>query len=201
MAAGRSSKWTSVSRRTTVCAGSPATPSDWAGTSRATMVAELLYGALCLPPLRSQPPVVRSLPRTRPQHDLGIVYLRHGVEHFVYSEGLASAIALAAIEEMLEYPGQVPAWKRRHLVPAIDLRQGRIRLCHSYAAVACGGCRVSAVDPDIVDGIWLFHEEGVPHFADRFFLPLQPLMIEYLGEVLCQVQEQEITASTLFSQP
>ena len=56
--------------------------------------------------------------------------------------------------------------------------------------MSAGAAAFSAVDPDIVDGIWLFHEEGVPHFADRFFLPLQPLMIEYLGEVLCAVQGQ-----------
>jgi hypothetical protein len=108
--------------------------------------------------------------------------------HFLYSEGLASAIALTAMGEMLSDPVSYPlgndaaaSLQTRHDAHVDSYLQARLNW------LSAGGA-YSAIDPDIVDGIWLFHKNGAPHFAKRFFLPLQPLMIEYLGEVLCQVQ-------------
>jgi hypothetical protein len=49
------------------------------------------------------------------------------------------------------------------------------------------GAPFSAVNPDIVDGIWLHHAgEDVGRFADQFFLPLQPGYFDFfLGPSLC----------------
>jgi hypothetical protein len=107
-----------------------------------------------------------------------------------YSEGLASAMGLTAIKEILEYPGKYPIGNDATLSMQWIYERDASGFATAMQQWLAGGAAFSAVDPNIVDGIWLFHEEGVPHFADRFFLPLQPLMIEYLGAALCQVQAQ-----------
>jgi hypothetical protein len=110
------------------------------------------------------------------------------MDNFDYSEGLASAIALAAMEEVLAAPVKYPlgydaamSLQTRHDDHVSSYLRARLNWLSAGAAF-------TAVDPDIVDGIWFYHKAGVRYFADRFFLPLQPLMVEYLGEVLCEVQ-------------
>jgi hypothetical protein len=115
------------------------------------------------------------------------------LNHFVYSEGLASAIALAAMEEILTDPSRYPlgadaslSLQTRYDSHVDSYLQARLNW------IAGGASFSGLIDPsgngaDILDGIWLFHKAGVPHFTDRFFLPLQPLMIEHLGDVLCRI--------------
>ena len=111
-----------------------------------------------------------------------------GLGHYVYSEGLASAMGLAAIEEIIGYPEKYPIGNDATLSMQWIYDRDASGFTTASQQWLNGGAAFSAVDPNIVDGIWLHHKEGVPHFADRFFLPLQPLMIEYIGEVLCQIQ-------------
>ncbi len=117
---------------------------------------------------------------------------------FNYSEGLASAIALAAMEEVLADLSTYPLGNDA----AVSLQTRLDDHVNSYLQARLnwlsGGAAFNAIDPDIADGIWFYHKLGVPHFADRFFLPLQPLMIEHLGEVLCQVQAGDDDAKHTF---
>jgi PKD repeat protein len=106
----------------------------------------------------------------------------------LYSEGFASAIELAAINEITGYPEKYPLENDATLSMQWIYDRDASQFTNKRQEWLSGGATFSTVDPDTVDGIWLHHGAGVPHFADRFFLPLQPLMIEHLGEVLCQVQ-------------
>jgi PKD repeat protein len=112
--------------------------------------------------------------------------------HYWYIEGLASAMGLAAIKEIIGYPEKYPIGNYAFLSMQwiYDRDASGFTTAMQQWLFAPGGAAFSAITPDIVDGIWLTHGEGVSHFADRFFLPLHPLMIEELGEVLCQVQTQ-----------
>jgi hypothetical protein len=114
----------------------------------------------------------------------------NGLDHYFYNEGLASAMELATINEITGNPEKYPLGNDA----ALSMQWIYVRDAANFSTARqqwlSSGAAFSAVNPDIVDGIWLFHEEDVPHFADRFFLPLHPLMIEHLGGVLCQVQAQ-----------
>jgi PKD repeat protein len=124
------------------------------------------------------------------------------MNHFLYSEGLASAIALTAMEEIVADPVKYPLGDDA----AVSLQYRHDDHVKLYLADRLtwvsdpNGANFASLNPNIVDGIWLHHKTGVPHFADRFFLPLQPLMIEHLGEVLCSVQtEGDVGKHTFFA--
>jgi hypothetical protein len=117
-----------------------------------------------------------------------------GLGHYFYSEGLATALGMAAMEEILAKPATYPIqsyasqslqWVLNEDTTGLD---SFIKRRQDWLDA---GAPFSAMNPDIVDGIWLFHKAGVPHFADRFFLPLQPPSLAELGGVLCSVQNQE----------
>lgn len=108
--------------------------------------------------------------------------------HYVYSEGLASAMGLAVMEEILGDPVKYPIENDAFLSLKWIYNRDAASFTAAMEKWLSDGGEFAAMSPDIVDGIWLFHKAGVPHFAERFFLPLQPLLIEYLGEVLCQIQ-------------
>jgi PKD repeat protein len=111
-----------------------------------------------------------------------------GLGHVNYSEGLASAMGMAAMQEILDNPGRYPIQSSASLSlqwlydrDATGFRNDRLDWLD-------GGALFSGMDANIVDGIWLYHKTDVPRFADRFFLPLQPLSIAALGPILCSVQ-------------
>jgi PKD repeat protein len=110
------------------------------------------------------------------------------MDHWLYSEGLATAISLSAMEEILGNQAKYPLGS--------DARTSLDWICYTSNEPDFLQAREDWLDagavpddltPDVVDGIWLFHKVGVPHFPDRFFLPLQPLMAENMGEMLCEL--------------
>ncbi len=111
------------------------------------------------------------------------------MDHFLYSEGLATAMGLAVMEEVLGSPEKYPLGEDAYVsldwICYISNEPGFLQARQNWLD---GGGVFANLNPDAVDGIWLYHKNGVPHFADRFFLPMQPLMVENLREVLCQVQ-------------
>lgn len=111
-----------------------------------------------------------------------------GLGHTNYSEGLASAMSLAAMEEILGVPAQYPIGSPASLSLQWIRDRDAAGFSNARSTWLAAGAPFSGVTPDIVDGIWLYHKTGVPHFADRFFLPLQTLSIAELGPVLCSVQ-------------
>jgi hypothetical protein len=114
-----------------------------------------------------------------------------GLGHYFYSEGLATAMKMAAIEEILAKPATYPVGSYASLSLQWVLDQdttGSGSFIQKRQNWISAGAPFSGVNPDIVDGIWLYHKAGVPRFADRFFLPLQPSSLAGLGDVLCSVQ-------------
>lgn len=111
-----------------------------------------------------------------------------GLGHFFYSEGLASAMSLSVMEEILGNPAKYPIEESASLSLQWIYNRDAANFLNARLAYLAPGLDFSGMSPDIVDGIWLYHKAGVPHFADRFFLPLQPLSIADLGGVLCSVQ-------------
>jgi PKD repeat protein len=111
-----------------------------------------------------------------------------GLGHYFYSEGLATAMGMSAMKEILENPGKYPIQSSASLSLQWIYDRDATGFSNDRLDWLNGGAPFSAMTPNIVDGIWLYHETGVPHFADRFFLPLQPLNIAELGPVLCSVK-------------
>lgn len=110
------------------------------------------------------------------------------MDHWLYSEGLATAMSLSVMEEILGRPAQYPlGTDARTSLDWICYTSNEPDFLQARENWLNGGAVFDNLSPDAVDGIWLFHKAGVPHFADRFFLPLQPLMVEYLGEMLCEL--------------
>ena len=110
----------------------------------------------------------------------------------VYSEGMASALALSDIRRILDGPLLSPlgttatgsltdSWNR-------DAQGFRNRFADWLAA----GANFAQLDPDIVDGLWLHHAgSDVFGFAARFFAPLEPVRVAALGPVLCGIANDD----------
>lgn len=105
-----------------------------------------------------------------------------------YSEGLASAISLAAMAEVVTDPSQYPLGSDAVLSLQTRHDDQANALTAAFGSWLTAGAPFCALNADVVDGIWLHHANDAPHFAERFFLPLQPLMIESLGAVLCETE-------------
>ncbi len=111
---------------------------------------------------------------------------------WVYSEGMASALALTDMRRILDDPRDFPlgatatgsltdTWNR-------DPQNFRNRFTNWLAA----GADFAQLDPDIVDGLWLHHAgSDLFGFAARFFAPLEPVRVASLGPVLCGIESDD----------
>ena len=110
----------------------------------------------------------------------------------VYSEAMASTLALTDMRRILDSPLHYPlgttasgsltdSWNR-------DAQGFRNRFADWLAA----GANFAQLDPDIVDGLWLHHAgSDVFGFAARFFAPLEPVRVASLGPVLCGIANDD----------
>jgi hypothetical protein len=115
-----------------------------------------------------------------------------GLGIFVYSEGVATALALADIESMLGDPTTYPVGPEA----TTSLEQQRTMwsgtASDSFQDWLSSGADFSALTPDIVDGIWLhFKGQGPEDFARRFFLPLRPEFYSRLSGLLANLSQND----------
>ncbi len=109
---------------------------------------------------------------------------------FVYSEGMASTLALADMRRILDNPLHYPlgTTARSSLALVCDSDSQRFR--DDFGAWLAAGADFGLLDPNIVDGLWLHHAgSDVFGFAARFFAPLEPVRVESLGPVLCGIED------------
>lgn len=112
----------------------------------------------------------------------------HGLGTFVYSEGLASAMSLAVMEnilaDLIKFPLENSA---RNSLQSVHENTSNQYL-QALQQWLGNGADFSLLNPDIADGIWLTYANDTgSDFAVKFFLPLQPKNITKLGGVLCDV--------------
>ncbi len=111
---------------------------------------------------------------------------------FVYSEGMASTLALADMRRILDNPLHYPleTTARGSLALVCDNDSQRFR--DDFAAWLAAGADFGLLDPNIVDGLWLHHAgSDVFGFAARFFAPLEPVRVGSLGPVLCGIANDD----------
>jgi hypothetical protein len=92
-----------------------------------------------------------------------------------YSEGVASIIALEAMQRILDHPVRYPHGSSAdNSLRFVDDMQ-RTNFSSNFQTWLDNGANFADLDANIVDGIWLrYRALGGETFARRFFLPLQP---------------------------
>jgi len=107
---------------------------------------------------------------------------------YAYVEGLATIMGLATQNRVLgnqaRYPIGIDAGSSMQYLYYRDTTG----FLTAYQNWLNASAPFSALNPDIVDGIWLQHAGGeVGRFAGRFFLPLQPGYLDSMGGSLCGI--------------
>ena len=116
-----------------------------------------------------------------------------------YSEGLATVMSLAAIDRILLNPARYPVAEATRTSLKYLYDRDRAQDLQAYQAWLSGGASFAALDPDIVDGIWLqYAGANVSRFAGRFFPPLSPAQLDGLGGVLCGMNS-DVRKHTFFA--
>jgi hypothetical protein len=108
-----------------------------------------------------------------------------GLGIFVYSEGIASAIAITAVETILNNPSQfeLNSDARASLQYELDL-YSNVWL-DDFQDWYNSGAIFNSLNPNIISGMWLnFKDSGGSAFATKFFLPLDPQHESRLSPVL-----------------
>jgi len=102
-----------------------------------------------------------------------------------YSEGLASAIALKTMRQILDDPTQYTVNDdARNSMEFVVNMNGNYYL-NDFANWLGAGAPFGDLDANIVDGLWLTYEDlRGGDFAKRFFLPLQPRFASTLSPML-----------------
>jgi hypothetical protein len=92
-----------------------------------------------------------------------------------YSEGIASVLAIEAMQDMRAHPARFPMNTPADTSLAFVIGMQRMNFNNSFQNWLTDGAVFSDFNPDIVDGIWLrYRDSAGVSFARRFFLPLQP---------------------------
>lgn len=98
-----------------------------------------------------------------------------GLGHFVYSEGLASYAGLTSMARILDSPDRFPLGATATDSLALDASEKRAAFAADFAGWVAAGASFAALDPNIVDGLLISHEESsAACFAERLFNLVQP---------------------------
>lgn len=122
-----------------------------------------------------------------------------GVAIGPYTEGLATAIELAAIHRILANPAAYPVQEETRFSMQYIYDRDTDQYRTAFQGWLDGGADFSVLNPDIVDGLWLHHAGGnLERFASRFFMPLDTDWIDSLSGILCGI-DSEAKKHTFFA--
>jgi hypothetical protein len=119
-----------------------------------------------------------------------------------YSEGIASALAVEVMQDILDHPIRYPLGNAADTSMDFVLAMQRNGFNNSFHDWFTGGADFSQIDANIVDGIWLkYRDSAGVNFARRFFTPLQPRFQFEMMPLLDSLASYDFTASrhTLFA--
>lgn|GEM_PF-3221084 len=92
-----------------------------------------------------------------------------------YSEGIASALAVEVMQDILDHPDRYPLGTAADTSMDFVVAMQRTAFNNSFQSWLTGGANFGQIDANIVDGIWLKYRDSTGvNFAHRFFTPLQP---------------------------
>jgi hypothetical protein len=115
-----------------------------------------------------------------------------GLGRFEYSEGLATAIAWASMQTILDEPLAYPLGTDAGAAMQQQVEMTRANMSARFQSWLQGGANFAELDPDIVDGIWLHHRTQRPaDFAVRFFRPLQPRYAAWVSDVVDDIDADQ----------
>lgn len=112
-----------------------------------------------------------------------------GLGRFEYSEGMATAISLAAMQTILDKPATYPLGIDAEAAMQQQVEMTSLNVLASFQSWLQAGADFTELNPDIVDGIWLQHRAQRPDdFALRFFRPLQPRYAARVSDVVDAIE-------------
>lgn len=115
-----------------------------------------------------------------------------GLGRFEYSEGMATAIGLTTMQEVLDDPVTYPISDDAELSLGKILTTTTNLMIGDFQDWLAGGADFGQLDPNIVDGIWLYYNaQRLDDFAPRFFLPLHPEYFSRLSDLLNDLSEDD----------
>jgi hypothetical protein len=119
-----------------------------------------------------------------------------------YSEGIASVLALEAMQTILDHPSRYPINAPANASLALVIEMQRYNYKVNFQNWLNSGANFKDITPDIVDGIWLKYRDSIGvNFARRFFTPLQPKYQSEMTPILDSIAQSGSDASrhTLFA--
>lgn len=125
-----------------------------------------------------------------------------GLGIFEYSEAIATALGLTTVETILDDPVTYPIGMDATTSLQQLLTRDEQGLLNDYWNWLNNGANFGELNPNIVDGIWLYHKAQRPDdFATRFFRPLQPRYSNWVSPILSNMNEgdQHTIFATLIS--
>ena len=119
-----------------------------------------------------------------------------------YSEGIASALAVEVMQDILDHPIRYPLGNAADTSMDFVVAMQRNGFNDSFQTWLTGGADFSHIDANIMDGIWLrYRDSAGVNFARRFFTPLQPRFQSEMMPLLDSLALYDFAASrhTLFA--
>jgi hypothetical protein len=113
-----------------------------------------------------------------------------GLGIFEYSEAIATALGLTTMETVLNDPGTYPIEADATASLQQLLARDEQVYLNDYQNWLNNGANFSELNPNIIDGIWLYYKAQRPNdFASRFFRPLQPQYYNWVSPLLRNLKE------------